>query len=221
MAGAGGGLDDIVFDGEAGEAGDIVQIEFAHEIGAVIFGGFDGDIEDVGDFLGAVGFGDELEDFAFACGEAAKGVAALGVGFGHGLAEEFGDLRGEVGTAGGDDVEASLQFAEGGGFADEAMGSGLDHFAEEGGILVAGKDEDVGIGHLFFDAAEDLGAIEAGQHDIEDDELGFGFEALLDGGAAIAGGGDDFPVILGGNELADHIANGGMVFNNGYFFHGK
>ena len=47
-----------------------MEIELEHDIGAVSFGGVDADAEDGGNFFIAFAFGEELEDFAFARGEA-------------------------------------------------------------------------------------------------------------------------------------------------------
>jgi len=62
----GSGLDDVVADGVEDELGEGVEIEFEHDVGAVGFGGVDADVEEVGDFLVAFAFGEELEDFTFA-----------------------------------------------------------------------------------------------------------------------------------------------------------
>ena len=54
--------------GEEGEGGEVVEVEFFHEFGAVIFDGLGAEFEGEGDGFGGVAFGEELEDFALAGG---------------------------------------------------------------------------------------------------------------------------------------------------------
>lgn len=61
--------DQPVVDRVTGEAGDIVQVEFTHKIGAVVLGSLDTDVEFLSDLFGAVTFSDELKDLALAAGE--------------------------------------------------------------------------------------------------------------------------------------------------------
>ena len=62
-----------------------MEVELAHQVCAVVVHGLDADAELGGDFLGAVAFGHELENFAFAIGEEIGGVARGGIG--HDVAE--------------------------------------------------------------------------------------------------------------------------------------
>lgn len=62
------GIYDFVAGGEADEVADGVDIEFADDVGTVCLAGFDTDAEPVGDLLGAIAFGNQLNDFAFARG---------------------------------------------------------------------------------------------------------------------------------------------------------
>lgn len=64
--------DEAVFDGDADEAGEIVDAEFFHEAGTMFFDGAGADDHHVGDFRTGVAFGDELKDFTFAGGETVK-----------------------------------------------------------------------------------------------------------------------------------------------------
>ena len=61
--------DQAVVDRVTGQAGDIVQVEFTHKIGAVVLGSLDTDVEFLSDLFSAVTFSDELQDLAFAAGE--------------------------------------------------------------------------------------------------------------------------------------------------------
>lgn len=62
------GFDEPALDGEAGETGNVMDIEFIHDIGAVGIGGLGADLEFLCDILGRITFGDQLKDFAFAGG---------------------------------------------------------------------------------------------------------------------------------------------------------
>jgi len=64
------GGDDFVADGVEDEFGEGVEIELEHDVGAMGFGSVDADAEEVGDVLVAFAFGEELEDLAFARGDA-------------------------------------------------------------------------------------------------------------------------------------------------------
>jgi hypothetical protein len=56
-----------------------VESEFEHDVGAMSFSGVDADAEEGGDFLVALAFREELQDFEFARSEAgARGFGRLG-----------------------------------------------------------------------------------------------------------------------------------------------
>lgn len=190
--------------------------EFAAEGGDV---NVDGAVRNVGAALG--GFGEEL----FAAENAAAGaheseehveldggeVDAGAVAAGDALMGVDGDADGfEEGTTGGgagaadEGVETGEEFAVGEGLGDVVVGAAVEAgdaflFAATGGEH---HDGDVAAG---ADAAEDFEAVDAGEHDVEDDDVDAGaegfdgaFGAGVDGGDLIAVGGEVF-----GQQLAD------------------
>lgn len=219
MLGPRGRFDDPVLDGEPGQAGYIVQIELAHQVCAVVFGRLDTDVEDLGNLLRAVAFGDQLEDFPFPGGEPLQGRRPTEGRVKHGMAKDLSHLGAEVGAAGGDNLEPFLEFREGSGFSNEPMRAGLDQLTQKHCILIPGKDEDMDIRELAPEAAEDFRAIEPGKHDVEDDEIRFGFEALIKSLPSVAALGDDIPAVHGFDNLGNHVPNGGVIFNYGDLFH--
>ena len=96
--------------------------------------GFHADIELAGDLLGAVAFGDELEDFAFSIGEKIGGGARGGVG--HDVAQQGGNRRAEIGAAIGDGFQAFFKLEEAGGFFNKSVGARLKHLANQHWIFV-------------------------------------------------------------------------------------
>src|SRR4051812_47509554 len=94
----------------AGEAGDVVQVEFPHQVRAVIVDRLDADAELLRDFLRAVALGHELEDLALAVGEGLD--AGSGTVVGDDGAEESRDARSEISAALRDGAETLLEFAE-------------------------------------------------------------------------------------------------------------
>ena len=73
-------LDEPDLQRVAGEARDIVEVQLAHEIGAMVVHGLHADAELGGNLAGAMALGHELEDLALAGGEEVVRVAAGGVG---------------------------------------------------------------------------------------------------------------------------------------------
>ena len=51
---------------EADEAGDVVNVEPVHELGAMCFDGLDADVQDAGNFLRRFSLGNELQRFTLA-----------------------------------------------------------------------------------------------------------------------------------------------------------
>ena len=219
MLGTGGGLDDSVLDCESGQAGNIVQIELAHQVGAVVFGRFDADAEDLGNFLGTVAFGDQLENFPFPGGKPLQGRGSAEGRIEHGMPEDLSHFGTEVGAAGGDNLETFLEFGKRSGFSDEAMSAGFNQFPQEHCILITGKDENVDIRQLAPEPTKNFRPVEPGEHDIENDEIRFGFETFIKGLSSVAAFANDVPSVHGFDNLGNHVPNGGVIFNNSYLFH--
>ena len=107
------GFDDLVADGVVDEFGEGVEVELEHDVGAMSFGGVDGDAEQGGDFFVGFAFGEELQDFAFAGSEA--GTCGLCGGLGRGfVGKGAGHPRREVwlvlskGVNGGEEHAVSI-----------------------------------------------------------------------------------------------------------------
>ena len=112
-----------------------MEVQLAHQVRAVVVHRLHADAELGGDFLGAMAFGDELEDFAFTVGEKIGGRA--GAGIRDDVAEESGHGGAEIGATTGDGFETLFKFDEAGGFFDETVGPRFEHFAHEDRIFVS------------------------------------------------------------------------------------
>ena len=172
-------LDQADLHGVTGKAGDVVEVELAHQVRAVVVHCLDADIELGGDLLGAVALGHELEDFAFAVGEEVGAVARPGVG--DHVAEQRGDGGAEISAAIGDGFEALLELGEPRGLLDEAVGADLEHLAHQHGIFVTRKHQHADVRQSLDEAAEQIDAVEAGQFGVEHEEVGFYLQAQVQG----------------------------------------
>jgi len=148
-----------------------VEIEFAHEIRAMVIDGLHADSELRSDLLRAVTLGYELKDFTFAIGQEISGRARGGIG--NYVAQEGSDGRAEIGATGGDGFEAFFKFKQAGGLFDKTVSAGLEHFADEHGIFVSGENEDAQIFELLRDAPQKVDAIQAWKLGVEDDQVRF------------------------------------------------
>lgn len=86
---------------------------------------------------------------------------------------------------------------------------------------VGGKDEELDLWQLLAELADDFEAIEAGHHDIDDDEVGIEFSAGFKAFAAIAGAADQFHARHIFDKTADQFAQDGLIFDNIDFIHGS
>ncbi len=62
------------------ETRDIVEIKFPHQVGAVIVNGLNADSQFRGDFLGAMTFGNKLQNFAFTIRQKIRCAARVWIG---------------------------------------------------------------------------------------------------------------------------------------------
>jgi len=187
-----------------------VKIELEHDVGAVSFGGVDADAEDVGDFLVAFAFGEELEDFAFARGKAGT------VRFGRVFARlgGRGDAKGEVGLVVAEGVDGGEEDAVSVVLEDIAAGAGFNDLMHEFVGFVHGEDQDLRAGRSFMNAAGGVHAVEERHTDIENSDIGFEFGGFFDGITAIHGFGADMPAIAGFEEGAQAGANDGVIIRD-------
>ncbi len=63
---------------ESNQAGDVMDFEPVHELGAMVFNGFGADIEHEADADGGLAFGDELKDLALPFGELVQRALFVG-----------------------------------------------------------------------------------------------------------------------------------------------
>ncbi len=189
-----------------------MEVELAHQVGAVVVDRLDADVELGGDLLGAVALGHELEDLAFTVGEEIGAVARAGIG--DDIAEESGDGGAEIGAAIRDGLEALLELDEAGGLFNKAVGADFEHFADEDGIFVARKNEDTNVWQMFYEAAEQVDTVQAGQFGVEDQKVGFYLKAQIESTLAVAAFTDEFIVFVESENLDQHLADSGLVLTD-------
>jgi hypothetical protein len=78
------GFDEARADGVAGGFEAVAEAEFLEQVGAMAFDGLDTDVEEVGDLLGRVAFGDEFEDLLLAVRDGLGGEVRASRGGGRG-----------------------------------------------------------------------------------------------------------------------------------------
>ena len=125
-----------------------MEVQFAHDIGAVCFGSFDAYIEQCCDLLITPAFSDELDDFSFARAEVVGRCGALGVE--HHLAKHLDDIGAEKSLAGCHLIEGLVENRKAFRFSDEAIGTCFDHVFDDAGIGECGETEDVYTGNITF-----------------------------------------------------------------------
>ena len=157
-------------DGELDEAGDVMDVEFAHEAGAVGIDGFRTEVEASGDFLGANALNEEGEDLVFAGAERIEGFDEGAGAFG--LEEGLGvDARGEEDGTGGHSEEAIEESGGGIGFQEEAAGLGAEDLEEGFAVVTLGEDSEPGGEAAVFQAAGDFEGVKAWQGEVEEGEV--------------------------------------------------
>lgn len=101
------------------------------------------------------------------------------------------DFRAEVFVSLADGFDGLFELGDATDFVDEAVGFAVDgdFYGLRGGF--AGEDEDFGVGGATFEQVEDFETVDFGELDVDDDEVGLTFEALLDRFATVSGHADD------------------------------
>lgn len=128
----------------------------------------------------------------------------------HGLGEPAAD----VSSTGRNLANRRGQIGQGVGFENVRTGAGAESGASEFGMLVHGEHDDFHGGRRFAQALNGFDAMDIGQGEVENDDIGFclahkggGFEA---GGSFAA----DEHVGLGGDGVADTAAHDDVIVNN-------
>jgi hypothetical protein len=199
-------LDDFVADGVHNEVGEGMKAELEHDIGAVGFGGVDADVEERGDFLVALAFGEKLENFAFAGSEAGAG--------GFGGIGDIGDASGEIRLVLTEGVNGGQENTVGFVLEDVSTSASFDDLLNEFIGLVHGENEDFGFGERFVNAASRLDTVQQGHANIEDENIGLEFGGFFDGFAAVGCFRADFPPFVRFEQRAEAGADDGVVIRD-------
>ena len=205
-------MDDVIADGVHDQFGEGVEVEFEHDVGAVGFGGVDADVEEVGDFLVAFAFGEELEDFALARRETEAGRPG-GVGSIHDFSG-FGDTDGEEGFVLAEGLDGVEEDAIGFVFEDVTASAGFDDLLNEVVGLVHGEDENFGGRGGLADLAGGFDAVEERHADVEDGDARFVLPCFFDGVTAVGGFGANLPAGARLEECAEAGADDGVIIRD-------
>jgi hypothetical protein len=192
-----------------------VQIKFEHDVGAMGFGGVDGDAEERGDFFIGLTLGEELEDLAFTRSEpGARMFGSFGRSDGGIIGGDSGNASGEVGFVLAYGIDGGEENAVGIIFEDVTTRAGLNDLLNEIVGFVHGQDKDFGIGGRGTNAASGFDSVEQGHADIQDSDVGLEFGGFVYGIAAVGSFGGDFPAGTGFEESTESGANDGMVVSD-------
>ena len=101
------------------------------------------------------------------------------------------------------------------------MGACLKEFADEARALVAGENKDLCLREFFAETTKNLRPVQIWEHDIQNDKVRFLFEAGFAARQAIPALDDHLKDRLINHCLADHLADSGLVFNDGNGLHAR
>jgi hypothetical protein len=186
--------------------------EFVKDVVEMVLDGLLADEELFADFFVAEALSDELDDFLFAVAE--QGLFAARAGFG-GLGEGFQDLGGhaviEPDFAGVDAVNAFYEQIGGGLLENDAAGAEA-HGADNVAIVFGGsEDDDAGRERVEIDFLEDGQAVFIGHAEVEQENIGLELGDKLDALGAVLSFTNDGDVFVSAEELAQAVAENGMV----------
>ena len=83
---------------------------------------------------------------------------------------------------------------------------------DEVGLVVAWGEHEHRLMAIFLDPSADLEPVEAGEHEVEHDQVGFPAQRLFHPARAVAGGADLEP--LAAQAGRDRIGDGSLVFDD-------
>jgi hypothetical protein len=83
-------------------------------------------------------------------------------------AEDVGAFGGGAAQEG---LDADQELGQGEGFGEVVIGPGIKQFYFISGAIAGGEDEDGGVLGISAESAEQVGAVEAWEHEVEDDEV--------------------------------------------------
>jgi hypothetical protein len=213
-------VDQPLPDHEADQSGDVADTELAHQVGPVVLGSLDADMEATGDFLTAVALGDEDGDLAFARGELVDhAVAEEGRG-GEGLPDGAAEVLVEPGVAERQRLEGLAEFGERAVLIHEAMDAGLHEGADDVRLLLAGEDQHLHRGQAAAEPAQDLDAADAGHDHVEHQDVGLQAQGQFDGAEPVGGRADRDAARMGLDHLRDQVAHRRLVLHDQHPFLG-
>ena len=156
---------------------------------------------------------EELQEAEFLRGEGnicAAAEEAVGDGVEAAIAELI--RGGGGGMAAEEGLRAGDEFADAEGLGDVIVGAEIEAADDVFLLALCGEHED-GHGEFFrADGAADFKAVEAREHDIEDDEVRGAVEGGIEALLAVAGGAD--LVAEGGEVVLEGAEDGGVVFDD-------
>src|SRR6476659_1465545 len=109
-------------------------------------------------------------------------------------------------------AEAGQQHGEAEGFDEIVIGAGVEADDDVDLGAACGEDDEQDLGVVATHSAGKLDAIEVGKTEIEQNDSGFGFGDVDEGGAAGAAPGRRVAVAL--KTDVEVVPNGGVVFND-------
>ena len=203
-------------ESELGKASDVVDAELLHHRFAITANGLKPEVQQDGDLLAGFALSDKAKNLKLAGGEDVEGgrkglrfeVAAL-----DSLEQTIGDLRAEIRAAFGNSAEGIDEVAVGGFFEDEGARAGADSADDRVLVVVHGKNDDLDGGVMAQDLGSGLDAIEAGEADIHENDIGAPGLADLNGIGARFGLRHDLKLFAVSQDGLDAIAHNFVVVN--------
>ena len=194
-----------------------MEFEFAHDVGAVRFGGFDTDPQSYGDFLAALALGEQLHDFPLAGGEtAAKNGHVVGdsVLLAEAVEKHVRSARSEEGAMiaqgfnGGDEVAVGVRLH------DVSANASFDDVADQLIGEVKGQDDDFGLGLALANAPGSFQAVELRHADVHYNNIRLVLFGKIYRFAASLGLSNYIPPLMRGQQLFESAPDNIVVVSN-------
>ena len=194
-----------------------MQLEFAHDVGAVRFGGFYADAKGYSYFLAAFALRKQLHYFALPRREAAaKNGHVVGdcILLAEAIEQHVCSARGKEGTVIAERFDGRDQVAVRVRFHDVRAHAGLNDVADKLIGKVQRQDHYFCFGKAFADASCGLQAVQLGHADVHYDDIGLELFGHGDSFAAGLGFGHDVPAVVRGEQLLEPASDNVMIVSN-------
>ena len=208
------GVDESLPDHEADQSGHVPDAELAHQVGPMVLGGLDTDVQVVGDFLAAVAFSDEHRDLPFPGGQLIDYAFDEVGGGGEGEADRAAEIFGEPGVTEGDGLERLAEFGERAVLVHEAVDAGLHEGADDMRLLLAGEDQHLHRGEAATETAKDFDTADARHDDIEDQDVWPEFQRKFHGAQPLGGRANRHTARMGMDHLRDQVAYRRLILDH-------